>query len=632
MIIKSKNQIWIFHLNLTLFMVACCYTGLVMGQPSAHPAANMPAAQLGLVPAPRQVTAFQATWTVPQRVLIEAITANEKNVAGLLADFLAQRGINAEITSQTDAKAQIYLSSTSNNLQIGPEGYKLAVDASGISISANTGAGLFYGVQTLEELFDPDSKANNTIHQVSITDWPQLKWRGVMLDVSRHFFPVPVVERYIDLAAHYKLNVFHWHLTDNDGWRIDIPQYPLLTKVGSNLPGCMPGFYTDDQIKQIVAYAAQRYVTVMPEIDMPAHETAAIAAYPWLGAANDTLLPSDRTIEFFKNVLAKVMDIFPGEYLDVGGDEVHYENIAGAKGDAIKQLMQLKHLTAYPQMESYLIGQIGAFIKANGRRMAGWDEIAGGGALPDSLILCWHKNVGSKVASYGNDIVMCTSGSLYFDYYQGDPIFEPPALGGFTTLHMVYNYNPYESLPDANVGQLLGVQANEWAEYISTENHLFYMLLPRELALAEIAWTPREQRSWPDFVIRSGRQYLWLQSQGYNFRIPEPDWQLYAPNPNDVVQQIPKSNTLQVTTKQGGVQVSIGDAVPNASVHVLYSSTQAGPIPDLSALEHGEVVNITMKPGQHIVFVATAALPSGRSSAPMMLVIDRPPLFPHIHS
>ncbi|HTV47187.1 MAG TPA: beta-N-acetylhexosaminidase [Phycisphaerae bacterium] len=608
------------------------FANLATGQPTTPAAATISPTQLGLIPAPRQVIAYQSTWTLPQTVAIEAVTADERNVAAFLADFLAQRGIKAGIVSQIAGRTQISLSSQGVIPQVGSEGYKLTVDQNGISISANDGAGLFYGLQTLEELFSSDSLTDNTIHQVSIIDWPEFKWRGVMLDVSRHFFPVPVVQRYIDLAAHYKLNVFHWHLTDNDGWRIEIPQYPLLTKIGSNLPGCMPGFYTDDQIKQIVAYAAARYVTIMPEIDMPAHETAAIAAYPWLGAAKDTLLPSDRTIEFFENVLTEVMKLFPGQYISVGGDEVHYESIKGENVDVIKQLMQQEHLSRYPQLESYLLQQIGAFLKTNGRRMAGWDEIAAGGALPDSLILCWHKNVGAQAVAGGNNIVMCTSGSLYFDYAQGDPVFEPPAMDGFTTLHMVYNFNPSASLSAAHAGQLIGVQANEWTEYISTENHLFYMLLPRALALAEIAWTPQQQHNWPDFVMRTGKQYLWLQNHDFNFRVPEPNWQLGALGKNDVVNRMPKTNMVRVSTKLDKLQVTLSDAVPGAVMHVLFSCNQAGLPSYIDALEHGDTATISVKPGQHIVLTATAALNDGRTSAPTILVIDRPGFLTPIHS
>ncbi|HMD54986.1 MAG TPA: family 20 glycosylhydrolase, partial [Phycisphaerae bacterium] len=358
----SGKMKWSDSIFLAIFVVGMlgCGCGSAVGQSSTEPSATISPEQLGLIPAPRRVIAYQSTWTFPQTVAIEANSSDEKNVAGFLVDFLAKRGIKSRVVSQSDNGTQISISSSPTNPKINPEGYILIVNQNGISINAADGAGFFYGLQTLEELFAPDSLTNNTIHQVTIMDWPRFKWRGVMLDVSRHFFPVRVVERYIDLAAHYKLNVFHWHLADNDGWRIQIPQYPLLISIGSNLPDCMPGYYTDEQIKEIVAYAAQRYVTVMPEIDMPAHETAAIAAYPWLGATKDTLIPSDQTIEFFKNVLTRVTELFPGQYIAVGGDEVHYESINGNGAVALKQLMQQKHLTAYPQLESFLLQQMGA--------------------------------------------------------------------------------------------------------------------------------------------------------------------------------------------------------------------------------------------------------------------------------
>ena len=307
---------------------------------------TIPGSALDLIPLPRHVTAYAAKWHLPATIRVFTENSAQRNVGLFLQRFLKARGIIVKFAK--GGPAQITLSTTAHDMRLGREGYRLRISSHGAALSANTSQGLFYALQTFEQLFNPAKLTDNAIHEVSISDSPRYRWRGILLDCSRHFFPVPVVKKFIRVAAHYKLNVFHWHLTDDQGWRIEIPQYPRLTKIGAWRAGTemhinpadidhkrYGGFYTDAQIRQIVAYAQRRYVTVVPEIDIPGHCTAALAAYPWLAAAkgpfqvrqtwgisNVPLNPSARTFHFLKTVFGDLVTLFPGKYIHLGGDEV----------------------------------------------------------------------------------------------------------------------------------------------------------------------------------------------------------------------------------------------------------------------------------------------------------------------
>lgn len=594
-----------------------------------------------VVPMPAAVTVLPGTYALPHAVTISAASPGERNVADFAAAFLRERGVSAVIVPSGSGGA-VRLSTAAHDEAFGSEGYRLRVDASGIAIDANGDAGLFYGLQTLEQLF-PAAANSNTLQNVAIADAPALRWRGMMLDVSRHFFDVRTVERFIDLAAHYKLNVFHWHLSDDQGWRVQIRRYPRLTEIGSCRAGTQIGhnplhvddrrycgYYTQDQLREVVAYAAKRYITIVPEIEMPGHSTAAIAAYPFLGCSGKQLpvsttwgnsypiCPTDRAIAFEEGVLDELMQIFPGPYIHTGGDEVpfsHWKRSAFVHG-----LMRREHLTTYPQVQAYFERRIERYIESKGRRMVGWDEILDGGISPNAVIMSWRGVRGGMLAAqHGNDAVMSPDGPLYFNSYQGDRDTEPDAYPEFFSLQQVYDYDPQPAtLTPEQRNRILGVQGNIWAEYIASAPQLFYQALPRELALSEIGWVPAARKDWDSFVTRTGPQYAWLQNAGYDFRIPNPDFALDAgtlrfANVSSSVQAI------RAETGSPSVTVSLENAVPNAAVYY----TTDGSTPDTHSKRYEGPLHFSLTPEERIDVTAIVVLPDGRASTPSTLVLTR---------
>ncbi|MGC8540092.1 MAG: beta-N-acetylhexosaminidase, partial [Phycisphaerae bacterium] len=494
---------------------------------------NYSVTKLGLIPLPRQVAAYKTKWQVPASVRIIAVNPAQRHVAHFLLRFLKRRGIAAKIAST--GPAQITLSTAAADPQLGREGYRLEVTRHGAALSANTGHGLFYALQTFEQLFNPAQPTDNAIHDVAITDWPRYRWRGVMLDCVRHFFPVPVVEKFIRVAAHYKLNIFHWHLTDDQGWRIEIPQYPRLTTIGAWRPNATPfcsppaapdgprygGFYTDAQIAAVVSYARRRGITVVPEIDIPGHGRAAIASYLWLADAktmppiNTPLSPSPRTFHFLKIVFGDLVSLFPGQFIHLGGDEVNLQ--AWLHDPAAEQLMRQRHWTLN-QVHDYFARRLARFLASKGRRAVVWNDVPAQYLPKGAVIECWSwnsSNIVLKDARLGHDVIVAWSRKLYFNHSQGDLKYEPHPVGGIDTLRETYNFNPSSLLPKTLRQRLLGAEACLWTEAIATAHHLFYQLLPREMALAEISWTPLKKQHYSDFVKRTARQYLWLRANHF---------------------------------------------------------------------------------------------------------------------
>ncbi len=371
---------------------------------------------------------------------------------------------------------------------LGEEGYALSVTPQRAEAWANTHAGLFYARQTFAQL---DPHAGASAHSMQIRDVPLYRWRGVHLDAARHFFDVRTVERYIDVAAHYKLNIFHWHLTDDQAWRLPVPGYPNLTARGYS--------YSDAQVREVVRYAAPRYVTVLPEIEMPAHSAAAIAAYPEYGCGrSDLLCATPGTSAFLEAALERVFTLFPGEYVHTGGDEV-------------------------PRTfnEPAFFAPVETYIRAHNRRMVGWNEILSPRLSTSSVVMAWNSmRRAAEAARRGNDTVV-TGWPLYFDAAQGDAAQEPRATVHMSTLAEVYSWSVMpDGLTPQQQSHVLGGEGALWTERIRTPGHLFYMLLPRELALAEILWTPRENKNWTGFLQRLPAQFAWLDAHGYTFRIP----------------------------------------------------------------------------------------------------------------
>jgi hexosaminidase len=600
------------------------------------------ALQLQIVPLPKTVVAGEGSYQMPNRVEVAASTPDERNVAAFAIDFLRTRGIAARAVTSASG-AQILLLTGLRDSALGEEGYRLRVDSNGVRIEANAGPGLFYGLQTFEQLF-PGSTSNE-IHQVQIEDAPAYRWRGIHLDVSRHFFPVPVIEKFIDVAAHYKLNTFHWHLTDDQGWRIQIKRYPRLTEIGSCRNGTEVGqdqdqtdgkrycgFYSQDEIREVVMYAKRRYVTIVPEIEMPGHSSAAVAAYPWLtckpgryqvreawGVSTDIFCPTPRTFAFLRNVLNEVIALFPGEYVHIGGDEVPKD--AWEQSSFVHALMHREHLKTYDDVQGYFTRTIERYLLSRGRRMVGWDEILGGGVTRTATIMSWRGiDGGLAAARAGNDVVMSPDPTMYLDHYQGDPAVEPLAIGGYTTLEDVYNYDPMPAgLTPAQRAHILGAQGNVWTEYIPTAGILWLRLLPRALAVAELTWTPQGAKSWPAFEERLPRQYAWMGERGYTFHIPNPTIAVSGMTDPSFANLQPNLRTTDATVASGSVEVTISDPVPGAIVHYTLDGTE----PTAKSPTYDAPLHLDLQAVRSSTVKAIAILPDERVSASSGLVIYR---------
>ena len=425
---------------------------------------------------------------------------------------------------------------------IHPEGYVLEVKPEIVTVSASTATGLFYGLQSLLQLMKPDERGGWTVPAVTVKDSPRFGYRGFMIDVSRHFRPKEFVKKQIDAMARYKLNRLHLHLTDAAGWRLEIKKYPLLTEFAAwrtdanwkkwwnggrkylrfDEPGASGGYYTQDDMKEIIAYAQQHYITIIPEIEMPAHSEEVLAAYPQLSCSGepyknaDFCVGNEETFTFLENVLTEVMELFPSEYIHVGGDEAG--KAAWKTCPKCQKRMQDEHLSNVDELQSYLIHRIELFLNAHGRKLLGWDEILQGGLAPNATVMSWRGEEGGIAAvRSGHQAIMTPGQYCYLDSYQDAPYSQPEAIGGYLPLEKVYSYNPVsDSLTVEQAKLVYGVQANLWAEYIPTPEHMEYMIYPRILALAEVAWSAPERKSWTDFHNRALKAVDDLQAKGYH--------------------------------------------------------------------------------------------------------------------
>jgi hexosaminidase len=469
--------------------------------------------------------------------------------------FSTHFGTNPIFTIPEKCKKNSILFSlnTEPDSEIGEEGYRLAISKNKIMIRANSNAGLVYGFQTLYQL------ANDSVNRlqcgevdfpcVKIVDFPRFAWRGVHLDVSRHFFNVEFVKKYIDVLAMYKFNVFHWHLTDDHGWRIQIDKYPKLTEIGAwrperpnsewrnpqpNKPNELMtygGFYTKDEIREVVAYATVRGVNIMPEIELPGHCSAILASYPEFACDNypyrvevGAYWPpkaimcagNPKVLEFFKDVIDEIIPLFPFEYVHIGGDEA----LKGNWEKCPKCLAKTKELNLdnLEQLQGCMVREMESYLNSKGKKMAGWIEIIDGGCNTSSLIYAWLGNKTMEAIEQGNSIVQCPTSYCYIDYYQADKNTQPEAIGGFVPIGKVYGFEPVPSEFTAEQAkQVLGVQYNLWAEFLFTPQQAEYMLLPRILAGAEVAWCTPENKNWEHFKKALPRQKERLKQWNYNY-------------------------------------------------------------------------------------------------------------------
>jgi hexosaminidase len=508
---------------------------------------------MGIIPAPVSIKKNTGAFILSRETSIVADSPDNKAVL-FLADYLHSKkmlNIHPKANSGNTIINSIVLTSAGTD-GLPAEGYRLTITPERITI-AGKGAGLFYGIQTLIQLIPAEGMASLSLPCVQIEDYPRFGYRGMMLDVCRHFFSVEFVKKYIDLMAAYKFNTFHWHLTDDQGWRIEIKKYPRLTTIGSqraqtvigNYHDRTPqqydntpygGFYTQDQIRDVVKYAADRYITIIPEIEMPGHSEAALAAYPELscdpsrtykvsetwGVFYDVYCPSEKTFTFLQDVLTEVMDLFPSKYIHIGGDEVP-KNVWKESPFCQKLIKKLK-LKNEEGLQSYFIQRMEKFVNSKGRSIIGWDEILEGGLSPNATVMSWRGEAGGIAAAQQNHDVIMTpgSGGLYLDAAQGKLSDEPVGIGGYSPLQKTYSYNPTPpSLTPDQQKHILGAQANLWAEYIPTEAKADYMLLPRLLAVSELNWTPLANKNFNDFAnVRLPYHLAWLDKNNFDYRVP----------------------------------------------------------------------------------------------------------------
>lgn len=505
--------------------------------------------QYNLIPKPKSISPQEGKFVFDEKTkLFVSSNSSEKSIKPFVDKLRKYAAIPLEKTTQKEEKNSLVfqLDQTVEN----PEGYRMSVDENRVLIKAKTDRGIFYAIQTLRQLlphsFELETSANKNISYlpaVEIEDHPRFKYRGFHLDVSRHFQKPPVVKAFIDQLAYHKINHFHWHLTDDQGWRIEIKKYPKLSSVAAFRNGTLighyndqphqfdgkrhGGFYTHEEIKDIVQYAADRHITIVPEIEMPGHAQAALAAYPELacdgesfevlqkwGISDNVFCPTEATFEFLENVIDEVITLFPGKYIHIGGDEC--PKTKWKESAFCQQLMRKENLKDEHELQSYFIQRIEKHVNAKSRQIIGWDEILEGGLAPNATVMSWRGIEGGiKAANQGHDVIMTPTSHCYFDYYQNDHPDEPLAIGGLLPLEKVYNYQVIPTELDAEKAKhIIGTQANLWTEYIPTKEKIDYMAFPRLCAIAEVAWLSKEDRNLPDFVSRLSAHIKRLEIMG----------------------------------------------------------------------------------------------------------------------
>ena len=508
-----------------------------------------------IIPKPFELKELKGSLQLNTTASVSYADAEAEAVAKLIASQLrTATGYTLPVNPGTEG---FIVFRTIDDDTLGREGYTLKADHQ-VHISAPTQAGLFYGGQTLRHLLPAEifsteaTNANWVIPSVEIRDMPRFGWRGLHLDVSRHFMPKEDVFKFIDTMAAFKFNIFHMHLTDDQGWRIEIKKYPKLTEIASKRSGTLighylpedetkefdtiphGGYYTQEDLREFVAFAAERNITIVPEIDIPGHSQAAITAYPELGCTDDPvevrktwgiskhiLNPEESTIEFYKDIFTEVMDIFPSEFIHIGGDEAlktHWEN-----SSRIQQLREERGLKDMHEMQNWFIQQFDVFFAENGRRMIGWDEIGADPGLSKSAAIMWwraddSKEIAVNTVKSGRSLVVAPHVNLYFDYYQGPESEEPLAIGGMLTLEQVYRFDPVIPEFKDYSEHVLGAQGQLWREYLPTTESVEYMAFPRSCALAEILWLPEEKKDYENFLKRMKTQEARFDAAGLNYR------------------------------------------------------------------------------------------------------------------
>lgn len=498
--------------------------------------------QVSIIPKPNEVVMKKGHFRLNENTLI--IAPREIKFEGYWLKTALQKHYNLSLKQTPN------LSAESNFIQLqivkggNASAYELNILENEIQITSVDAAGIFHGIQSLFQLIV--SSNNFQLPCAVIRDEPRFAWRGMHLDCCRHFFSVEEVKKYIDYLAMYKMNIFHWHLTDDQGWRIEIKRYPELTAIGAWRQGSMVGhykdqqwdtlryggFYTQNQIREIVSYASERHITVVPEIEMPGHALAALAAFPeysctrgpfkvgntW-GVFDEVFCAgNDSTFLFLQNILDEVIELFPGEYIHIGGDEcpkTEWKTCAKCQSRIKAENLKDEH-----ELQSYFIQRIEKYLNSKGRKIIGWDEILEGGLAPNAAVMSWRGTEGGLAAAKQKHFAVMSPGSpCYFDHYQfKDQSKQPIAIGGYNPLEMVYAYEPVpKTLTAEESAYIMGAQANIWTEYITTFDHVEYMALPRMAALSEVLWTPPKNKDYKDFLLRLQKNYVLLTKMGVNY-------------------------------------------------------------------------------------------------------------------
>lgn len=557
-----------------------------------------------LIPQPVEMKQGIGTYTLTSAASISFNKAEAKFTATNLAEKL-NKSTGFKIKSQqgNSGTIQLVLTETSNT-ELGKEGYSMEVTSKGAVITANQPAGLYYGAQTLLQLFPKEIestvpvKGTWTAPAIKIKDYPRFAWRGLMLDVSRNFFTKEEVKKFIDDMTRYKYNVFHWHLTDDNGWRIEIKSLPKLTEVGawrvaraghfgdrmSPKPGetaSVGGFYSQDDIREIIKYAQDRNVTIVPEVDVPGHSMAAVAAYPelsctknpntqvdpgsnfaeWYGNGtfqmfvDNTLNPSDEKVyEFLDKVFTEVAGLFPGQYIHVGGDECYkgfWQKDAGCQ--ALMKKLNTRHVE---DLQGYFMKRVETILKAKGKKLLGWDEILEGGIAPEATLMSWRNmEHGAEASKMGHDVVMTPTSFCYIDYAQGDPTIEPPIYANLR-VSKCYSFEPVPE--DADAKHILGGQGNLWSEQLPTLRHAQYMTYPRAWALSEVFWSPKESKNWNNFASRMEYFYDRAEAGNVNYSLAAYDAIIKTSKKDDKL-------ILEMATEIPGLDIfyTIDDAMPD---------------------------------------------------------------------
>lgn len=583
--------------------------------------------ELNIIPQPKSLTKTNGEFKLNYKTKIVATDETGRKSAGILNDLLLKNyGFKLEFTDK-EQKSNFISIATYNPLEVSPksESYELKITPKAILIGGNE-TGQFYALQTLMQILPNEFKGETKLPAVNIIDNPRFAYRGMHLDVSRHFMPLSFVKKYIDLMSQYKFNQFHWHLTDDQGWRIEIKKYPKLTEIGSRRKESqegrysttfkgdgvpVEGFYTQEEIKEVVGYARARKINVIPEIELPGHASAALAAYPELGAGckenydyqvkmtwgifKEVFCPTETTFKFLEDVLSETIALFPDSpYIHIGGDEVLKD--FWKESPLVQDLMKRENLKDEHEVQSYFIRRMEKFINSKGKKIIGWDEILEGGVAPNATIMSWRGEKGGiDAAKAKHDVIMTPNTFLYFDYGQGDPKFEPLNIGGFLPLERVYSYDPIpKDLAEDEKKYILGAQANIWTEYLEKPENVEYMAFPRILALSEVNWSPLENKNYADFQKRLSEHFPRLDKQNVNYRIPAPEG----------LQNI-------VLSSESKANIELKSPVSNAKIFY----TLDGNTPDENSKIYEKPFQISLKQNEKVELKTVVITEKGRKSS-----------------